>query len=126
MKYGEHFEKESVPQWSLRTFPWINWTSQSKVAVANSNHPHPDADNIDYNSLKHHIKAHTTRDQATAITIPGRPNTALTKFEDDFYAELCRQHDRVDLFVSSKADEISRRLRTLQVNRHGGGFYPIG
>ncbi|KAL2171578.1 hypothetical protein VTG60DRAFT_2411 [Thermothelomyces hinnuleus] len=92
MKYGEHFERESVPQWSLH--------------------------NIDYNSLKHHIKAHTTRDQATAITIPGRPNTALTKFEDDFYAELCRQHDRVDLFVSSKADEISRRLQHLSTQIH--------
>lgn len=68
-------------------------------------------ENIDYNSLKHHIKAHTTKDQATAIAIPGRPNAALTKFEDDFYDELCRQHDRVDLFVSSKADEIARRLR---------------
>lgn len=73
------------------------------------------ADNIDYNSLKHYIKAHTTKDQATAIAIPGRPNTALTKFEDDFYSELCRQHDRVGLFVSSKADEISRRLRTLSI-----------
>jgi hypothetical protein len=24
---------------------------------------------------------------------------------------LCQQHDRVDLFVTSKADEIARRLR---------------
>ena len=69
------------------------------------------SDNIDYNSLKHHIKAHTTRDQATAIAIPGRPNTALKKFEDDFYAELCGQHARVGMFVASKADEIARRLR---------------
>ncbi|KAL2198205.1 hypothetical protein P885DRAFT_34664 [Corynascus similis CBS 632.67] len=92
MKYGEHFERESVPQWSLH--------------------------NIDYNSLKHYIKAHTTKDQATAIAIPGHPNTALTKFEDDFYAELCRQHDRVDLFVSSKADEISRRLQHLSTQIH--------
>lgn len=68
-------------------------------------------DNIDYNSLKHHIKAHTTKDQATAIAIPGRPDTALAKFEDDLYSELCRQHSRVDLFVTSKADEIARRLR---------------
>ena len=71
------------------------------------------SDNIDYNSLKHHIKAHTTRDQATAIAIPGRPNTALKKFEDDFYAELCGQHARVGMFVASKADEIARRLRML-------------
>lgn len=70
-------------------------------------------DNIDYNSLKHYIKVHTTRDQATAIVIPGHPDTALAKFEDELYLELCRQHDRVDLFVSSKADELSRRLRTL-------------
>jgi len=28
-----------------------------------------------------------------------------------FYAELWDQHDRVDLFVKSKADEYSRRLR---------------
>ncbi|EAQ84645.1 hypothetical protein CHGG_08659 [Chaetomium globosum CBS 148.51] len=92
MKYGEQFEKESVPQWSLH--------------------------NIDYNSLKHHIKVHTTRDQATAIAIPGRPNTALHKFEDDFYSELCRQHDRVELFVSSKADEIVRRLHHLSSQIH--------
>ena len=28
MKYGEQFEKESVPQWSLRTFkPWLHANS---------------------------------------------------------------------------------------------------
>ncbi|KAH8887741.1 SPX-domain-containing protein [Thozetella sp. PMI_491] len=84
MKYGEQFERESVPGWSLH--------------------------NIDYNSLKHHIKVHTTKDQATAIAIPGHQDVALSKFEDELFAELCRQHDRVDLFVRSKADEISRRL----------------
>ena len=86
MKYGEHFEEESVPSWSLH--------------------------NIDYNSLKHQIKAHTTKDQATAIAIPGQQDHALKKFEDAFYIELCNQHNRVGLFVTSKADEISRRLRT--------------
>ncbi|KAK0701467.1 hypothetical protein B0T21DRAFT_378708 [Apiosordaria backusii] len=85
MKYGEQFEQESVPQWSLH--------------------------NIDYNSLKRYIKTHTTKDQATAITIPGHQDTALSKFEESFYSELCRQHDRVDLFVGSKADEIARRLQ---------------
>ncbi|KAK4229339.1 SPX domain-containing protein [Podospora fimiseda] len=92
MKYGEQFEKESVPQWSLH--------------------------NIDYNSLKHHIKSHTTRDQASAITIPGHQDTALSKFEDGFYKELCSQHDRVGLFVGSKADEISRRLQHLTNQIH--------
>lgn len=70
-------------------------------------------DNVDYNSLKHEIKVHTTRDQATALTIPGHPDTALRRFEDALYNELCHQHDRLDLFVTSKADEVSRRLGML-------------
>nr|XP_036585104.1 spx domain-containing protein [Colletotrichum truncatum]KAF6794872.1 spx domain-containing protein [Colletotrichum truncatum] len=85
MKYGEQLEQESVPEWSLH--------------------------NVDYNSLKHEIKVHTTRDQATAIAIPGHQDAALKRFEDNLYNELCQQHDRVDLFVTSKADEITRRLQ---------------
>jgi hypothetical protein len=69
-------------------------------------------DNIDYNALKHYIKAHTTKAQAKAIAIPGQRDDNLLRVEDELYLELCRQHDRVDLFVVSKADEISRRLRT--------------
>ncbi|KHN96984.1 spx [Metarhizium album ARSEF 1941] len=87
MKYGQQLEHESVPEWSLH--------------------------NLDYNSLKHEIKVHTARDQATAIAIPGHQDTTLKKFEDGLYDELCRQHDRVDLFVTSKADEVSRRLEHL-------------
>lgn len=68
------------------------------------------SDNLDYNSLKHEIKMHTTRDQATAMVIPGYEDPALAKFENALFAELCRQHDRVDMFVSSKADEIFRRM----------------
>ncbi|KAI5462536.1 SPX domain-containing protein [Mariannaea sp. PMI_226] len=84
MKFGEHLERESVPEWSLH--------------------------NLDYNSLKHEIKVHTTRDQATAMAIPGHQDEALSKFEDGLYLELANQHERLHLFVSSKADEISRRL----------------
>lgn len=69
-------------------------------------------DNVDYNSLKREIKVHTTKDQGTAIAIPGQPDFALTKFEDALFRELVLQHDRVDLFVSSKASEITRRLGT--------------
>ncbi|KAI1344857.1 hypothetical protein F5Y15DRAFT_7655 [Xylariaceae sp. FL0016] len=87
MKYGERFEEASVPSWSLH--------------------------NIDYNSLKHQIKTHTSKAQATAIAIPGQQDHALQRFEGSFYRELVAQHDRVDLFVTSKADEISRRLRHL-------------
>ncbi|KAM3468983.1 hypothetical protein MY8738_010184 [Beauveria namnaoensis] len=90
MKYGEQLERESAPQWSLH--------------------------NLDYNSLKHEIKMHTTRDQATAMTIPGYEDPALAKFENALFAELCRQHDRVDLFVTSKADEILRRMEHLQAS----------
>ncbi|KAM0254949.1 hypothetical protein ACHAQJ_006257 [Trichoderma viride] len=84
MKYGNQLERESVPEWSLH--------------------------NLDYNSLKHEIKVHTTRDQATALAIPGHQDTALQRFEEALYNELCNQHDRLDLFVVSKADEVSRRL----------------
>ncbi|KAJ2970116.1 hypothetical protein NQ176_g8339 [Zarea fungicola] len=90
MKYGEQLERESAPQWSFH--------------------------NLDYNSLKHEIKMHTTRDQATAMVIPGYEDPALAKFENALFAELCRQHDRVDLFVSSKADEILRRMEHLEAN----------
>lgn len=69
-------------------------------------------DNIDYNSLKHFIKVHTTKDEAKAIAIPGQPDTHLAKVEDDLYHELCAQHDAAGLFVTAKADEINRRLRT--------------
>lgn len=69
------------------------------------------ADNVDYNELKNLIKVNTTRDQGQAIAIPGQEDTSLAKFEEQFFNELQNQHDRVDLFVKSKADEISRRLR---------------
>jgi len=70
-------------------------------------------DNVDYNELKYYIKAKTSRDQAKAIAIPGQQDTALQKFENELYAQLCEQHARVDLFVKSKADELTRRLRFL-------------
>ena len=65
-------------------------------------------DNIDYNSLKHDIRAHTTR--SNAIAIPGQPDKIFTSFEDRLYAELLRQHRRVGLFVSTKAGELRRKL----------------
>lgn len=87
MKYGEYFEAASVQRWSLQ--------------------------NVDYNSLKQLIKLHTTKGQARAFAIPGQADHSLERFENDFYHELHLQHERVDLFVSSKADEISRRLTHL-------------
>lgn len=95
---------------------------ESTYAKHSTPHPSPQPaltavpDNLDYNSLKHEIKVHTTRDQATAIAIPGHQDPSLRRFEDGLYLELCRQHDRVDLFVSSKADEIARRLDSIDGN----------
>lgn len=71
------------------------------------------SDNVDYNELKNLIKVHTTKDQAQAIAIPGQADSSLERFEALFFNELSNQHDRVDLFVKSKADEIYRRLREL-------------
>uniref|UniRef100_A0A0D2XRR4 SPX domain-containing protein n=1 Tax=Fusarium oxysporum (strain Fo5176) TaxID=660025 RepID=A0A0D2XRR4_FUSOF len=59
---------------------------------------------------------YTARDQATAMAIPGRKDEALSRFEDGFYMELSRQHERLHLFALSKADEISRRLECLAKN----------
>lgn len=107
MKYGQQFERASVPEWSLREslchFLQCPFSTNDASVLLH-------LDNLDYNSLKHEIKAHTTRDQATAIAIPGHQDTALQKFEDGLYLELCRQHRRLDMFITSKADEISRRL----------------
>ncbi|KAL8728964.1 MAG: hypothetical protein Q9166_005059 [cf. Caloplaca sp. 2 TL-2023] len=69
-------------------------------------------DNVDYNDLKRLIKIRTTRGQGEALSIPGHGNEAkaLEAFENEFYHELTNQHQRVNLFVQSKAGEINRRL----------------
>jgi SPX domain protein involved in polyphosphate accumulation len=96
MKYGQKLVEQSVPKWSLH--------------------------NVDYNSLKHEIKVHTTRDQARAIAIPGQDDRRLARFESRLYGELCAQHQRVGLFVVSKAGELERRLGEWGgIVRHGDG-----
>ncbi|KAL8942948.1 MAG: hypothetical protein Q9216_001363 [Gyalolechia sp. 2 TL-2023] len=86
MKYGDTLQQRSIPEWG-------NY-------------------NVDYNDLKRLIKVRTTRGQGEALTIPGHQNEArsLQAFENDFFAELVDQHQRVDLFVQSKAGEVNRRL----------------
>ena len=100
----------TLPVAALQRRPVDANKGKIRTTVANVK-PEP-ADNLDYNSLKHEIKVHTTRDQASAMAIPGHQDTALRKFEDGLFDELGMQHDRVDMFVTSKADEISRRLGT--------------
>ncbi|KAM0333258.1 hypothetical protein ACHAQA_001918 [Verticillium albo-atrum] len=53
------------------------------------------------------------------MTIPGHVDSNLHKFEERLFRELRNQHDRVDMFVNSKADEILRRLESIsvQINR---------
>lgn len=68
-------------------------------------------DNLDYDELKHLIKQNTSKDSGKSIAIPGHVDTSLLAFENEFLTELSNQHDRVELFVKSKSEEIGRRLR---------------
>ncbi|KAL8909763.1 MAG: hypothetical protein Q9207_000073 [Kuettlingeria erythrocarpa] len=90
MKYGQTFQQLSIPGWEHY--------------------------NVDYNDLKSLIRRRTTRGQGEALTIPGHANEAkaLQAFEDEFFFQLVDQHQRVDLFVQSKAGEINRRLAHLK------------
>jgi len=101
MKFGSQFKEESVAQWGPRKCS-LHWKCVELTDI--------EVDNIDYNELKQLIKRQTTKDQSKAIAIPGHDDVALLEFEDSFYQELCCQHDRVDLFVRSKAGELNRRL----------------
>lgn len=90
MKYSETIPSQPVPQWALY--------------------------NVDYDELKTLIKSHTVRNhnQTNAIIIPGQKDSSLSQFEDLLYNELSCQHERVEIFVRSKADELDRRLKHLQ------------
>lgn len=89
MKYGETLQQRSIPLW--------------------------ESYNVDYNDIKHLIKVHTTQGQGQAKSIPGSDNEtkAFLAFEDELYRELRDQHQRIDLFVQSKAGEVGRRLAHL-------------
>lgn len=75
---------------------------------------HATLDNVDYNDIKHLIKVRTTQGQGQAKAIPDSDNEAKAfhAFEDELYRELREQHQRIDLFVQSKAGEVGRRLGT--------------
>lgn len=68
------------------------------------------ADNIDYDDIKHFIKENTTPGQGKSISVPGRGDDKLAEFENALFHILADQHQRIDLFVKSKAGEIQRRL----------------
>lgn len=73
---------------------------------------HVTSDNVDYNDIKHLIKAHTSKDNTQPQAIAPREHEVkvLGTFEQELFAELKEQHQRIDLFVKSKSGEISRRL----------------
>ncbi|QSZ33166.1 hypothetical protein DSL72_002752 [Monilinia vaccinii-corymbosi] len=93
MKYGQQFQSDSVPQWAPCEFE--------------------PSYNLDYDELKALIRKNTTRVSGKSIAIPGHVDTALVAFENEFFTELSNQHDRVELFVKSKSEEIGRRLQYL-------------
>jgi SPX domain protein involved in polyphosphate accumulation len=53
-----------------------------------------------------------------AISIPGQGDAVETKSEDTLFEILKNEHDRVGLFVRSKAGEIDRRLDHLERQLH--------
>ena len=109
MKYGETLQQRSIPEWeNCMSLPFSQFSRPTSSQA-------PRLDNVDYNDLKRLIKVRTTRGQGEALSIPGHGNEAkaLKAFEHEFYRELADQHQRVDLFVHSKAGEISRRLAHL-------------
>jgi len=77
---------------------------------------HAPPDNVDYNDIKRLIKVRTTKGQGQPQAIPGSDYEAkaLRNFENELYAELEEQYQRIDLFVRSKSGETSRRLGAYQ------------
>ncbi|USW58708.1 Putative SPX domain, VTC domain superfamily protein [Septoria linicola] len=84
MKYGETLRQRSIPAWAHH--------------------------NIDYDDIKHFIKENTTPGKGKTVSVPGRGEDKLVEFENALFHILQDQHQRIDLFVKSKAGEIQRRL----------------
>ncbi|KAM3420682.1 hypothetical protein BST61_g3937 [Cercospora zeina] len=84
MKYGETLRQRSIPAWAHH--------------------------NIDYDDIKHFIKEKTTPGKGKTISVPGRGEDKVAEFENALFHILQDQHQRIDLFVKSKAGEIQRRL----------------
>lgn len=79
---------------------------------------HRSQDNIDYDEIKAFIKENTTPGNGTAVSIPGTGDDLGQEVEDALFDILLQQHQRINLFVWSKAGEIKRRLgpSTYQAN----------
>ncbi|CAD6589745.1 MAG: hypothetical protein ASARMPRED_004190 [Alectoria sarmentosa] len=110
MKYGESLQQRSIPLWA--SCEENSLLRRPRFEVLSS---HATPDNVDYNDIKHLIKVRTTHGQGHAKAIPGCDNEtkASHAFQDELYHELRDQHQRIDLFVQSKAGEVGRRLAHL-------------
>lgn len=107
MKYGDTLKQRSIPLWENCEWKPLLYSSQWHTLIG-----HATPDNVDYNDIKRLIKVRTTYGQGQAKAIPGSNTQAkqLQEFECELYGELWEQHQRIDLFVQSKAGEIARRL----------------
>lgn len=106
MKYGESLRQRSIPAWGHRKL----LQHQCKSLIAQAVNQINWVDNIDYGDIKHFIKENTTPGEGKSVSIPGSTDTKAREFEDALYGILFEQHQRITLFVRSKAGEIKRRL----------------
>jgi hypothetical protein len=69
-------------------------------------------DNVDYQDVKHIIKARTTTEQARPLSIPGQGADIKERqdLEDELFAKLQEEHGNANDFVKSKHGEIQQRL----------------
>ena len=111
MKYGDTLRQRSIPLWEpCKKILHLHLALQIQIPRFRSPFDRLAADNIDYNDIKRLIKLHTTNTHAQPTPIPGKAKSTDRSFEHDLEDELRSQHQRIDLFVQSKAGEIARRL----------------
>jgi hypothetical protein len=60
--------------------------------------------------VKRLIKECTSSGKGKAIDIPGQGDNAVANAEKRLYNALVSEHERVELFVKSKSNEIQGRL----------------
>lgn len=113
MKFGDTLRERSIPQWAYRESNQLTWFLVVLRLISGA------TDNIDYDDLKQMVKDHTVSAPSHPLFIPGQGGEAkaIKDFEDEMYGQLLQQHDRVGLFVQSKAGELARKLGTVQ-SRH--------
>lgn len=92
MKYGETLQQRSIPAWR--------------------NH------NIDYDEIKKVIRKRTSAGNGESVSVPGRGDEKLLQFETELSDIFTQQHERINLFVKSKAGEIKRRLEHAKRQLH--------